>query len=239
MSDVEQRSSYALGLLEQARKSTEIDPNWTGTSNIEAQYMATALRMTIDYSQTLRSVQMQLAAEIARKELWLHHPPTPDYPDGYANLNDMLADVGFAGRLRSVLVSIGDKLVPYCDQRKIDLDGYLVNSYRSKLEDALPALKAGIKLGDDKAVENIFDDIETFDGRDSIRLKYTKTRRGRLGKGTTVNLEDNRVAVVMMIDNDDYVEEVVRRIAGMVEWGMPAVGEQNGKTTEITIIDTS
>lgn len=233
--------SYVSELLAEARDGLviESDDQWIGEENLKARYMQIALRTTIDRTQTLRSIQMQIAAEISRGQLWLHHPPTEDYPNGYGDLNEMLDDVGFNGRTKSVLMSIGDKIVPFCDSNGIDIDRFLVNSLRPKLEDALPALKSGIAANDLAVVEEVLGDVESFDGRDSIRMKYSQPRRERIGKATTVHLPDEQVAVVMMLESDDHTEELVRRIAGMVEWGLPAGVEQDGRTTTVTIFDIS
>lgn len=239
MSDIDVVQPYVQALLAEARDDLVIQDgdSWTSENNLKARYMQVALRKTIDRTQTLRSIQMQIAAEITRGKLWLHHPPTPDYPNGYGDLGEMLSDAGFVGRTKSVLISIGEQIVPFCDDNGIGIDRFLVNSLRPKLEDAIPALKSGIADDNVDAVESVLSDVETFNGRDSIRMKYSQPRRERIGKATTSHLDDGRVAMIVMLNSDDYTEEVVRRIAGMVEWELVAAAEQDGRTTTVTVFD--
>ena len=214
-------------IFSEAAVQLEVVEPYVGKNNVEAQMTRIALEITVNRSQTIRSVQMQIVVKAARDEVWLSHPPTDNYPDGYGSLNDMLVDIGFKGSTKSYLLAVGEDIVPFCDNYKIAIDEYITNSLRPKFEYAIAALKEGIRENDPRGVEMVLRDVQTFASRDAIRLKY-HTPRSRRGRGTTLRLEDGRALVIMVLDDDDYVEPVIGRVAGIVEWGLPAQARLNG-----------
>lgn len=245
-------------LMEMARASVEEEitsneeDQWTGIDNLKARTLWKALELSVLKTQTLRSVQMQLVAEIARNELWRSHPPTPDYEDGYNSLADMLKDLGFCRRERradgsftvklsstgSNLYAIGDKIVPFCDHHKLPIDRFMTNSLRPKLEWAIPALRAGIADMDVTQVKRVLKDVEQFGSREAIQLKYHKPRNPRPSQGTTCRLRgDDRVVVVLVLENDEYIQDILARTAGLVEWGLVAQADALPNMIEVRIAD--
>jgi len=214
-------------IFDEASSQLQVSEPYTGQNNLEALLTKKALEITIGRSQTIRSVQMQIVAKAARDEIWLSHPPTHDFPNGYGNLNEMLTEAGFKGSTKSYLLALGEDIVPFCDRYDIGIDEYMTNSLRPKFEYAIAALKEGIRGDDPRGVEMVLQDVQAFASRDAIRVKY-HTPRNRHGRGTTLRLDDGRALVIMVLDNDDYVEPVIGKVAGIVEWGLPAQARLNG-----------
>lgn len=232
-------------ILAEARRLVEsevlVTQGYDEEDNLQARMAKRALEATLERTQTLRSIQMQLIATLARDNLFLAHPPTDDYPDGYGSIGDLLTDAGFTSSTKSYLRSVGEVIAPYCYQHDLPIENYLGNSQLPKLVYAISALRGAIKEQEHDEVRSILKDVETFISRENIAAKYHKPQGdGVLGHGTTIRLHDgtDRVMIVLVLDNDEESTlKAVYRLRGLVDWGLPAAAKAGAGRITVTISD--
>jgi hypothetical protein len=232
--------TFAARLFEEAARDlghSQTYAPYDADDNLEALLMHKALQKTIEWGQTIKSSQMLIVAEVSRKQMWLSMPPNEDYPDGYSNLNDFLTDAGFSGSTKSYLMATGEKIIPFCDEHNIkvggmEIDAFLTNSFFPKYKYAIKALKDEIAKGSVRGVKGVLKNVKNYKSREAIGLEYHEPRKQREGNGTTARLPDGRAVVIMVLDSEDSVDDIIRRVAGVVEWGLPAQAEvKKGRIT--------
>jgi len=229
--------------LKNAEGRIVLPDGYTSRNNKMAAVSRVVLQDTIEQQATIRSIQMAIIAEVARKKLWLYHPPTQDYENGYGGMIDFIKDCGFVtdkGALTSTgsyLLSIGEVIVPFCDDHNIQIDEYMTNSLRPKLEYAITEIKSRIKEEDVSGVQEVLGKVRSYRDRESIAAEFHKPRTDRIGRATTVRLPDGRAALVSIVDDQENIEVLVGKLAGVVHWGLPVQYEEDGLTMQFKVYD--
>lgn len=237
MNEVVAITNVVDNLLQEAQTQIEVVAGWDGDDNVQAMLAARALRISVERRESLASAQMLLVARVARDRLWLAHPPTQDFPSGYGNLDDFLVDSGVTGSTLSNLRAIGMIITPFARKNGLNIEHLMTNSNRPKLVYAIPALRATVAEGDVGAFQNVVRDVENFPHREAIGAKY-HTPRARRGTGSTLRTPDNRALVILMLSDETYVQDIIQRLAGSIEWGLPMqIDSMAGHKIEVTIYD--
>jgi hypothetical protein len=237
MNEVAVISGMVDELLAEATVGMEMPDGWDGEENLQAAMAKRALAITVERKETLRSAQMLIVARVAREKLYLAHHPTTDYPDGYGSLHEFLVDSGVKGSVLSNLRTVGDILIPFADKHGLGVDDLMTNSLRPKLVYALPALRASVAQDNVGGFNEVIGDVRTFPHREAIGAKY-HTPRARRGQGSTLRTPDNRALVVLVLDNETYVQDIIQRLAGSIKWGLPMqLDTMGGHKIEVTIYD--
>lgn len=189
-----------------------------------------ALALSEENRDTQRATQGLLVAMIARESWWRFHP------DGFDSLREYLRASGMSPSNVSILNSLGEVVVPFCDHHKIDIDEAITTREWPKLREAITALKCAARDDDPEAARGILGTVLTAVGRQSVRDKYAK-KKHRLGHGTTFSQEDGRVVMIIILDHDDATGVLVRKIAGSVEWDLVGTTKKNPHSLEVVIND--
>lgn len=209
-------------LLDRARDQTLAEHGNVakGGAELESEITLRMLAFSENHRKTQQVAQGFIVAYVARKQLWRNHP------DGFTNLRYFLQAAGLSHGTVCDLVSLGDIIVPFCDHHGLGIDRALTIEQWPKLREAISALRRAAKSKDAEGAREILEDVKTATSRDAVREKY-RVRRANLGHGTTLRLPDGRVLLVAVLDDEDAIETVVRRLSGALKWDL-VVGQQAG-----------
>jgi len=160
-----------------------------------------------------RAAQSFVIAYVSRNQLWRFHP------EGFNSLRLFVKAAGLSHGTEADLVALGDVLVPYFDNHAIEIAPYLSDKLWGKLREAIPVLRRAIKDNNEPKVQEVLTDVRKATSRQAVRTKYRK-KRTRYGHGTTYRLGDGRVLLVAILDDEDAVQAVIRRLNGALEWDL-------------------
>jgi len=203
-----------LGLLDRAKdevvaeRGTDVD-----ASEAEAEITLRMLCLSERDRGTQRSAQCYVTAYVSREQLWRFHP------DGFPSLRHFIKAVELSHSTEMDLVALGDVLVPYFDGHAIPINPLLTDTHWGKLREAIPALRRAIKDNNEPAVLDILSDVRTATDRNAVRSKY-RQRRQRYGHGATHRLADGRILLVAILDDEEAIQTVIRRLNGALEWDL-------------------
>lgn len=226
------------GLLSEARAAVNgMDlGDWNGQDNIEAVMLNRAIGIAEGQRRGLRSIVAKLILRAIPDKLWLAHPPTRECPDGFPDLTAFLRYAGVTGSAVSELAAIGEVIGPYCLPSG-DLEEHVSEGNYTRLTATIPALRQAIGDDDDSKVEAILGDVLSAESRSTLRDRYTDRKVHREGGGTTSRLPDGRVAVILLLDGEQEVERVIKKLTGSIEWGLVAEAQKRGRSIRVTIND--
>ncbi|MCP4539451.1 MAG: ParB N-terminal domain-containing protein [Chloroflexi bacterium] len=182
----------------------------------QAQTLARTLEMTEERKEVLKSCQGWMVAHLARTGVWKAHP------DGYASIKQYLKGAGVQPRDVSTLTGFAEKVVPYCDEKEIEIDHLLTNEHWDKFRAGMAAIKAAIKEDDPDEIRGILIDVERAATASMITAKYRKPQEYQ-GKGTSLRINRKVIFVLVLgtdkVDPDDAGDKIARRLGGMINWG--------------------
>lgn len=209
-------------LLSRARDETLAAHGDVAKGGIALEAEITMRMLTL--SEARRSVQKVaqgfIVAYVAREQLWRGHP------DGFSCLRQFLQAAGLSHGTVCDLVSLGDIIVPFCDHHKIEIDKALTPGQWPNLREAISALRRAAKADDVSLAEEILQDVRSATTRGAVREKYRKHRAG-LGHATTMRLPGGRMLMVALINDDEAIQDIVRRLGGCLKWDL-VIGRQTG-----------
>jgi hypothetical protein len=183
------------------------------TDGLEAEITQRMLIISENIRGLQRAAQGYVVAYVAREQLWRFHP------DGYRNLRQFLRGAGLTENSVTELTALGDTLVPFCDSQEINIDAVLTSERWPKLREAIPALRSAVRDKDPSVVRQILADVKKATTREAVRQKYRR-HRDKHGHATTVSLSDGRFLLVAVLDDEDAVRTIVRRLDGGLEWDL-------------------
>jgi hypothetical protein len=144
-------------------------------------------------------------------KLWLAHPPTDDYSSGFGSLREFLLAAGLSPTTASDLCRL-EQIVPFCDRQGIPIDRYLGEETYGKLVEAGPALRRAAEDEDAGTVEDVLEDVSNASSRDDIRHRYAE-HRDPSGQGAVHRLEDGRVLVLLVLDDEQTVGKLIPKLS--------------------------
>jgi len=211
------------GLLDEARDQTLAEHNNVakGDAGLESEITLRMLSLSENRRKVQRVAQGCIVAYVAREQLWRNHP------DGFTSLRLFLQAANLSHGTICDLTSLGDIIVPFCDHYGIGIDQALTPERWPNLREAISALRRAAQGDDVEKTREILEDVRTATNRDAVRDKY-RTRRAKLGRGTTLRLPDGRVVLVAILNDEEAIGTVVRRLDGCVRWDL-VVGQNLGK----------
>jgi len=173
---------------------------------------------------------------IREGKLWLAHPPTQDHENGFGSLREFLLAADISSTAACDLCRL-EQIVPFCDKKRIPIDRYLGEDTYPKLVEAGPTLKQAAIDEDKQAVKDVLDDVKNASGREAIRHKYAD-HRDLSGQGAVHRLEDGRVIVLLLMDDDDAIGKLVQRLSSDVGWSsLVSVVTEFQSSIRVTIDD--
>lgn len=164
------------------------------------------------------------------------------HPDGYPSLRDFLRSIGtpdegnqLSESVISELVAVGDDIVPYANQRGINVVGVLAGTGWTKFREAIPYLRKCAKDNDDEAFSIAMDNIANLPSRDAVRELYRKPHeRERTAIADRVEINGIIYFVVACRDQMDAMA-VQAAISRNAAWDAVAHGKPNGQGVEIKV----
>ena len=183
------------------------------------------LAMAESDRKNMQTVQALLATWIVNGELgelWMEHEAN------YPTFRDFLRDVGteqegntLSAPVISDLVSIAERIVPYCRTHGVETDSYFAASLWSRLRAVIPALNKAIESNDITDVRRILGDVEALPSS-TLRLMYHGRNRDRSVMADMISRNGTSVIVVVLPTDDTAA--VRQLLSRKVEWGTIAAG---------------
>lgn len=184
--------------------------------------------------ETLRACEAWVVAYLSRTGVWMAHPHQ------YGTLREYLTGSDMDKSTTSVLARLGEKIIPYCDDRDIPVDHLLTQEHWGKLKEGMSAATKAIRQDDPRALQSLLDDVEKAPNRDTIRDKYQAHSRV-LGKGSSLRVKDKVIYVLILgtkqEDPDEAADIVARRLGKLIDWGGTIITE--GTDGMMHIIDAA
>jgi ParB-like chromosome segregation protein Spo0J len=221
-----------VNIIEDARQNTpEKDtPLVEQKPDSQAQTLGRTLELTEERKEVLKSCQGWVVARLARTGVWRAHP------DKFTSLKQFLKATGMKPGDVSTLTGFAEQVVPYCDEKGIEIDHLLTNEYWPKFRAGMAAIKAAIKKDDQDALREVLSDVERALTAESVSEKYRKPGTV-MGRGAAMRMGKHVVYVLVLgmdeIDADDAADKVARRLGGQIEWSLRVITGPDGKV-EIT-----
>jgi len=213
-------------------------------TNLKAQMAFRALSLSEAKRIAYRSVQASIVVQMVREPggpLWLAHPPTEDYPNGFGSLKEFLKATGIGYSTVYDLNNLGTRVVPYCDKHGISIEPYLTEGRYPMLVEASSQLRRSIDEDEESEydVEEILGDVMNARTRDDVRAKYRKHRDDKVGEAAVHYLDDNDRAVLMvLLPHHEDVGVLVSKLAGVVGWdNLVATVRERPRSIQVTIDD--
>lgn len=227
-----------VNIIEDARQdSPEKDtPLVEQKPDSQAQTLGRTLELTEERKEVLKSCQGWVVAQLARKGVWKAHP------DKFKSLKQFLKATGMKPTDVSLLNSFAEQVIPYCDEKGIEIDHLLNNEDWPKFRAGMAAVKAAIKKDDQAALKGVLTDIQTALTAESVSAKYSQPQT-IVGKGIALRVKDKVVYVLVLgtpeMDADDAADRVARRLGGQIEWNLHSVIAEDGVTDIVNEDGTS
>ena len=185
--------------------------------------------------ESTKAIQLGVLIEVAELGLYLAHPPTDDYPNGFNNIRDFMKAAGMnpKGGHFYEMAQFASEVVPYLEAKNIDYDLNVDSTQVAKTLEAVPAMRRMIRSKERKnEFTKILKELLDMPGKRAATARYRTRRDGVRYGDACVNQADG--LTIITITTPD-AEEIVKALTGVVTFDkLIATVNIKGRLIEVT-----